>query len=253
MKWIVLSASIGACFFFGLLGLTAGINLNPESTVRFVPNWGSVGDWVSGCGAMAALAFAFWQFNLQQKNDRIITALKERAGETNWRLRLISEGFIPVSFLGAELKLGDLSRSLDRAPGNKANVGKTTKLERGDVQQIIDVTVSDFNEFSEWVLSSIIDSAKSKGLQARDLNYGICEEFFDEINYFRKNGITIIIKLAHDEILHQVPDWIVEQIFSTRVEAIRHEAELDARKKREADTASLRELFGSLEAATRSH
>src|SRR5690606_33024784 len=45
MRWLAGLAVAVLCILSGLLGLTAGINLNPDSTVRFVPNWGSVGDW----------------------------------------------------------------------------------------------------------------------------------------------------------------------------------------------------------------
>jgi hypothetical protein len=69
MKWIVLVVALAACALSGFLGLTAGINLNPQTTVRFVPNWGSLGDWVSGIGAFSAVAVTLWLADKQRRED----------------------------------------------------------------------------------------------------------------------------------------------------------------------------------------
>lgn len=66
MKYIVLVVVIVACVACGLLGLTAGINLNPSSTTKYIPDWGSVGDWVSGLGALAAVWAMVWTYFRQR-------------------------------------------------------------------------------------------------------------------------------------------------------------------------------------------
>lgn len=69
MKWILFGIVLALCVASGLLGLTAGINLNPESTVKFVPLWGSLGDWVSGIGALSAVAVTLWLADKQRRED----------------------------------------------------------------------------------------------------------------------------------------------------------------------------------------
>ncbi|QGF94476.1 hypothetical protein GH769_14865 [Pseudomonas sp. CFSAN084952] len=60
MKWILIGVVFALCALCGLLGLTAGINLNPQSTIKFVPAWGSLGDWVSGFFTAVAAATALY-------------------------------------------------------------------------------------------------------------------------------------------------------------------------------------------------
>lgn len=69
MKWILCLVVLFLCVISGLLGLTAGINLNPVSTVQFVPSWGSLGDWVSGLGALLAVLVTLWLADKQRRED----------------------------------------------------------------------------------------------------------------------------------------------------------------------------------------
>ncbi|WP_308907615.1 hypothetical protein [Pseudomonas canadensis] len=69
MKWILCFVVLFLCAISGFLGLTAGINLNPESTVKFVPSWGSLGDWVSGTGALLAVLVTLWLADKQRRED----------------------------------------------------------------------------------------------------------------------------------------------------------------------------------------
>lgn len=68
MNWILGGVALLLCIVTGLLGLTAGINLNPESTVRFVPAWGSLGDWISGIGALLAVVTSLY---LVRRNEAL--------------------------------------------------------------------------------------------------------------------------------------------------------------------------------------
>ncbi|VVP25597.1 hypothetical protein PS876_04064 [Pseudomonas fluorescens] len=78
MKYIVLVIAAVACVVCGLLGLTAGINLNPSSTTRYVPDWGSLGDWVSGLGALAAVWAMVWTYFRQRADSLTLRAASER-------------------------------------------------------------------------------------------------------------------------------------------------------------------------------
>lgn len=74
----VILAGITLCVLSASAGLTAGINLNPQSAVRFVPDWGSVGDWVSGVGALLAVVVSLSitrrseKFQLERDSEQLI-------------------------------------------------------------------------------------------------------------------------------------------------------------------------------------
>jgi hypothetical protein len=109
MNWILLLCGVAACVICGFLGLTAGINMNPESTVRFVPNWGSVGDWVSGTGALLAVIVTLWLADKQRREDAELLKVISNAsfpvgpgylGNPFISLELTSEGKRPVTATG---------------------------------------------------------------------------------------------------------------------------------------------------------
>lgn len=76
MKWITVACySVAFLIIGGFAGLTMGINLHPESTVRFVPNWGSLGDWVAGIAAVltfGAACFAMTTWRVQERNRLVL-------------------------------------------------------------------------------------------------------------------------------------------------------------------------------------
>jgi hypothetical protein len=99
MKWVWIAFFVFVCTVSGFLGLTAGINLNPSSTVKFVPDWGSVGDWVSGIGALFAVLVTLWLADKQRREDVESVKVDVRAaildnGMGGWfmAVTLISDG-----------------------------------------------------------------------------------------------------------------------------------------------------------------
>ncbi|WP_193217469.1 hypothetical protein [Pseudomonas putida] len=100
MKWLVICSFVMGCLLCGFLGLTAGINFNPQSTVRFVPSWGSVGDWVSGAGALAAVAVSLWlaqrSEKLQAKREQEVIKTEQTASDFFASVRVVSLGHYPV-------------------------------------------------------------------------------------------------------------------------------------------------------------
>lgn len=96
MKYFWVAFGLSTCLVSALAGLTAGINLNPVSTVRFVPNWGSFGDWVSGIGAFVAVAVALWQFHIQRKEDVEDLIINQSQGRDRWRVSIASKGKRPA-------------------------------------------------------------------------------------------------------------------------------------------------------------
>ncbi|WP_288463156.1 hypothetical protein [uncultured Pseudomonas sp.] len=243
MKWLALFSALAVSALLGLLGLIAGINLNPQSTVRFVPNMGSLGDWVSGLGAIAALSFAMWQFYFQRSKDRIFTSLIEKAAEKTWRVRLVSEGLIPVTVLGAEIRVADSVLSLPSYFGSKVGFSVPAKLERGDVQQIIDVDAAEFSKFSKWFMSPVFEAVKQQGLEARDYNYGVNEKYFEALAVVISKGATVVVRLAHDDLLQPVPAYVLEQISQPLVQIARDQATEEARQRLESDKKWIAEAF----------
>ncbi|WP_236192761.1 hypothetical protein [Pseudomonas glycinae] len=121
MKWIFFLIALGACLTSALLGLTAGINLNPESTVRYIPNWGSVGDWVSGVGALLAVITSFLLVHrnevTQAAREQESFLIEQTATEFACSVRVISLGILPckiktVLFVGPSGSAVSLHRSL---------------------------------------------------------------------------------------------------------------------------------------------
>ncbi|WP_312387716.1 hypothetical protein [Pseudomonas sp.] len=85
-----------ACVSSGLLGLTAGINLNPDSTIKFVPNWGSMGDWLAGLSALltfvvACIAMNVWRI---QERQRLVLQWKADLVDYTWTLPHLEDELI---------------------------------------------------------------------------------------------------------------------------------------------------------------
>lgn len=69
MRWIWIAVAAAACGLSGMAGFTVGVNMNPEATTRYVLNWGSLGDWVSGTGALLAVLVTLWLADRSRRED----------------------------------------------------------------------------------------------------------------------------------------------------------------------------------------
>lgn len=99
MKYFIGLGFLIACVVSGLAGLTVGINLNSESTTKYVLNWGSLGDWVAGTGAFFAVAVALWQSYVQRKEDIEDLAIEQRQVKQRLVVSVVSRGKRPVRVL----------------------------------------------------------------------------------------------------------------------------------------------------------
>lgn len=143
MEYLRWFGVIAACAVCGLLGLTAGINFNPDSTVRYVPNWGSLGDWVSGIGALLAVAVSLYLVRRneaqQHERDSEKVEIEQWAEDFFCSIRVISKGFFPctvkaVFFVGSDDPDGS---AVPLAPhmDEQGRVSLPTRLEcREDIQ-----------------------------------------------------------------------------------------------------------------------
>lgn len=100
MKWVLGTIVFGACIVCGLLGLTAGINLNPGSTVQYVPNWGSVGDWVSGVGALLAVVTSLILTRRSEESQQLLQhdkmEIRQGVSSDHVVFQFTSLGFYPA-------------------------------------------------------------------------------------------------------------------------------------------------------------
>lgn len=101
MFWILVVLSCSAC---GMLGLVAGINLNPLSTVRFVPEMGSLADWVSGLGSVSAALVALYLANQQRKNNTARIEISQSHTNHDFDLSFVSTGERPPIVTGVFIR-----------------------------------------------------------------------------------------------------------------------------------------------------
>ncbi|MNJ54563.1 hypothetical protein D3C77_500110 [compost metagenome] len=116
MRCVYWLLSIGACVGAGLLGLAAGINLNPESTVKFVPvldanAWSAAGAWLGAIATFCAVALALYYSRRDDRQKLKLISL----GHTQWEgnpgvdhqltLRAVCIGRLPTTVI--DVGLGD--------------------------------------------------------------------------------------------------------------------------------------------------
>ena len=101
MKWMTLLIAALACLICGMLGLTAGINLNSASTVSFVWDWNIAGSWVSGIGALLAVLASLWLAQRGEKNqaerEKENLRIEVRVAGMFAHLHIVSLGHFPVT------------------------------------------------------------------------------------------------------------------------------------------------------------
>lgn len=67
-NWIYLTAVL-ALLAGGAIGFGVAIQINPQTADVYLLNLGSVGDWVSGLGALAAVITTLWLADQQRRRD----------------------------------------------------------------------------------------------------------------------------------------------------------------------------------------
>lgn len=168
MKWILSGVVIALCAVSGLLGLTAGVNLNPDSTVKFVPVWGSLGDWVSGLGALLAVLVTLWLADKQRREDvaelLVVPNISVIQGEETWLLtvNVISKGKRPslatsISISSKHSKKVLWPQNLHRFSGSLP-----ANLSYGEKVDLI-FTVRNIQQLAEFVLDHC--DGKKEGLK----------------------------------------------------------------------------------------
>lgn len=242
MHWkTVTGVCIGGALF-ALLGLVVGINMNPQSTVRFVPNLGSLGDWLAAAGTFAAVWVALSQSSKQAEKERPRAKVYQEYGGDSWSVRVLSEGLVPFTVLSSELKYDGLSRSLDLLAWLPAGKSLPQKLERGDVLNLMAMSERDFASLARCVADPVIKELGEKGITPNDHDFGINEAFFDELKASSEREAKLSIHSGHSDDEHQLPDGLVAKLFALIAEEERNDRlyEITRAKK---DLAELKKLF----------
>lgn len=146
MKFLIAIGLPIAFIFGGLFGLTAGVYLNPDSTVQYVPNWGSVGDWVSGIGAFVAVIVAVWLADTQRKDNaerlKLNGAIQPSNngsalfGGVDLVIDVVSSGNRPVNLSGARIGVKNFDSGWNAYMAGSTGKGFPVLLNYGESTQI---------------------------------------------------------------------------------------------------------------------
>lgn len=207
IKWV--AVAVAGIFFgvvCGLLGLTIGIYFNPESTITFVPVWGSLGDWASAIGAFSAVAFALWQSHRQQQKELPRVKIINQFTPDECLLRVVSEGIVPESVLGAELIFKKDGSKIDLLTFSRIpKGGQTTKLQRGEYLDILALNKHDLLQFIEQWVARPIDQMRRSEIYPGNGYFKLNKVYFDRLEEFFKQDLEILIRLVSKDVMVKVP------------------------------------------------
>lgn len=118
MKWMLGIGALFACVVCGLLGLIAGINVNPTSTVKFVPDMGSLADWISGIGSVSAAGVALYLADRQRRENTAKVEISQYFTNDNLTIDLVSTGEKPAVIKGLFIRSPHAKKQmlLNRSP-----------------------------------------------------------------------------------------------------------------------------------------
>jgi hypothetical protein len=242
MHWKTVTGFCIGGALFALLGLVAGINLNPQSTVRFVPNLGSLGDWLAAAGTFAAVWVALSQSSKQAEKERPRAKVYQEQESNSWSVRVLSEGLVPFTVLSSELKYDGLSRSLDLSAWLPAGKSLPQKLERGDVLNLVEMSERDFASLAHCIFDPVVKELGDKGITPNDHDFGINEAFFDSLKAASEGEAKLLIRSGHCDDEHQLPNGLVPKLFALIAEEMRNDRLYEITRAKN-DLAELKKLF----------
>ncbi|WP_432755356.1 hypothetical protein [Pseudomonas sp. WMBT8] len=201
----IVAVVVAVLFVVGLSalgGLTAGINLNPQSTVKYVPDWGSVGDWVSGIGALLAVIASLCmvrrseRFQLARDSEQLMLVQEQ---DLAWlTLRVGCSGLRACAVKDIRICHGNKHRSLRYDLPDKSKGKIPCKLEPGESFEL---------DWSGHDLKPIITAVNNLGLKKLD---GLCFEVVTGISVhkfdFDEWTIDLLKQAAEAFDLRLIPD-----------------------------------------------
>lgn len=199
MNWMLVLILVIACSVCAMLGLAAGVNLNPASTVKFVWDWNAAGSWVSGVGALAAVLVTLWQIRRQQEREKPKLFVQQDCdlGERSFSLTLVSTGLVPATVLGAHLSYDGGHVLLDLSLHLAENTTFPQRLDRGEVMTLLTLKNVSFYMLGRKIVGPLASALRSRGEKAAVHGEGINERYFDELNLISSRGATLVVKTAY--------------------------------------------------------
>jgi hypothetical protein len=137
MRLVYWVGGLAACAASGMLGLAAGINLNPTSTVKFVPDGSVFADWLSGVGTVFAAFVALYLADRQRRDNTAKIEISQYFSRDNLTIDLVSIGEKPAVVKGIFIRSKRTRKQakLNRSPisGYEKMVGR---YEYGDANRL---------------------------------------------------------------------------------------------------------------------
>lgn len=235
MKWISGLVLIGVCIICAMLGLTAGINMNPESSVSYVWDWGVAGGWVSGLGALLAVGFALLQSHKQQEKERARCRILLEQGEWYFKVQIVSDGIIPSTVLSASISFDGNTQIFDLSGFPKLGFSFPRKLDRGDVSTLIDVKRDEYRRLALALASLPIAELAKRDITPNIYNPEVAEEYFSGLKSCGERDACLLLKTAHADLSHPLPSNLMRTCFSL--------VEAEQREQWKRNRESLRKEF----------
>lgn len=235
MKWIAGIVLLASCVICAMLGLTAGINMNPRSSVAYVWDWGVAGGWVSGLGALLAVGFALLQSHKQQEKERAKCRILLEHGEWYLKVQIVSDGIIPSTVLSASISFDDNTRTYDLSYFQRLGFSFPKKLDRGDVSTLIDVERDEYRRLAFELANLLIAELAKRNVILRSYSPQVAEEYFSELKLCGDRSACLLLKTAHADLSHPLPPDFMRTCFSL--------VEAEHREWLQKDRESLRKEF----------
>ncbi|EKY4111163.1 hypothetical protein ACYTSK_21895 [Pseudomonas aeruginosa] len=155
MKWMItaiIAVVLGfpALFFAGVVtALTVAAEKDPVDTL--ITALGSVGDWVSGLGALAAAIIAICLADKQRRDNSARMEINQHFTEDNFTIDLISVGEKPATVRGIYIRSPRLRKQamISRPPILKPNA-IPARFEYGEVHRV-SIDKSDYLKVSREI------------------------------------------------------------------------------------------------------
>ncbi|SFX26265.1 hypothetical protein SAMN03159316_1325 [Pseudomonas sp. NFR02] len=246
MNWMLgVVVLVVACVTCASLGLTAGINLNPVSTVKYVWDWNAAGSWVSGIGTFLAVIVTLWQVRRQQERERPKLTIQQHFESKTYTLILVSTGLVPATVFGASLSYDDDKTHLDLAHHLSEDSKLPRRLDRGDAVTILELKNVSFSMLGRSIIRPALNELEAQGVKSAVYGEGINQSYFDRLNACAAREAKLIVKTAHNA---EEFAFSKEAFQALLKYAIDDEYKL-AQEKCESWKADARELLGMLEDA----
>jgi hypothetical protein len=196
MNWMFVLISVIACAVCAMLGLTAGVNLNPVATVKFVWDWNAAGSWVSGLGTLLAVLVTLWQIRRQQEREKPRLNAQQEFEEQSFTLALVSTGLVPATVLGAYLSYDEGRARMDLSRYLPQGTTLPQRLDRGEVMSLLAIKGSDFSAFGRSLIWPLVVALNSQEIKSAVEGEGINEDYFAQLKSISARGASLLVKTA---------------------------------------------------------